>query len=67
MKLNLTKTKVILFNPCKKIDFSPNIQIEKKEIESVDEIKVLGVIVSKDLKWSKNIQAIIQKTYKRLC
>ena len=66
MKLNLKKTKMILFNPSKKYDFLPNVQIQENEIESVEEIKLLGVVLRSDMKWSSNTDLMAEKSYKRL-
>ena len=41
MKINYDKTKVIVFNPCTKKDFLPNISIDENELEVVDEIRLL--------------------------
>ena len=41
MKLNLKKTKVILFNPSKTIDFVPEVNLTDQPLESVEEIKLL--------------------------
>ena len=46
MIINEEKTKVMLFNRARKIDFLPYIEISQgNQIEVVDEIKSLGIII----------------------
>ena len=66
MKLNTKKTKFILFNACKKIDFMPEMSLNGEQIETVQEMKILGVVLSSDLKFSQNTQYIVQKAFKRI-
>lgn len=41
MKINLKKTKLMLFNPCKKYDFSPYTELQDHAIESVEEFNAI--------------------------
>ena len=66
MKLNLKKTKVMLFNPSKTIDFTPQINVDGNMIDMVEEMKLLGITLTSDLKWNSNTQNICKKAYKRL-
>ena len=66
MKLNSKKTKFILFNTCKNIDFMPTLSLNGEEIKTVEEMKILGVVISSDLKFSQNTQYIVQKAFKRI-
>ena len=66
MKLNLEKTKLMLFNKSKTIDFLPHLKVEDNEIEYVEEFKLLGVIFTTDLKFHRNTQHIVAKAYKRI-
>ena len=66
MKINNTKTKAMLFNACKSIDFMPKIRLENHEVEVVEEIKLLGITIRSDLKWSSITQNLVQKANKRL-
>ena len=66
MKLNFKKTKLITFNPCRTIDFMPEISIDGNELEVVDEIRLLGIILRSDMKWISNTKNMIQKANKRL-
>ena len=66
MKLNYKKTKIIVFNPCRNIDFMPEIYMEDNHLEVVDEIRLLGLILRSDMKWTSNTKNIVSKANKRL-
>ena len=66
MKINYKKTKVMLFNQCKNWDFMPLLELEGNELELVEEMKILGIVVSSDMKWAANTEYIVQKGYNRL-
>ena len=66
MKINYKKTKVMLFNPCTSLDFTPKIELSGQSLQLVEETRLLGLIVSNDLKWSSNTDHIVKKAYKRL-
>ena len=61
MKLNLQKTKLMLFNPCSSKDFMPEIKINNTRIDLVEKIKLLGVVVTSDLSWAANTQYIVDR------
>ena len=66
MKINTKKTKTMLFNPATSLDFMPQLNLGDLEIELVEEMRVLGLIVRSDLKWSTNTENMVLKGYKRL-
>ena len=66
MKLNLQKTKFMIFNTCKSIDFMPSLSIDDHNIDLVEEMKILGVIITSDLKFSRNTEYIVERTFKRI-
>ena len=66
MKLNAKKTKFMLFNQCKSIDFMPNLDLDGKNIELVEEMKILGVVITSDLKFGSNSQYIVERAFNRL-
>ena len=54
MKLNLSKTKFMLFNPTVKYDFIPDLTIDNINLESMDEMKLLGLKIRNNLSWKSN-------------
>ena len=66
MKINEAKTKIMLFNNSKKRDFQPEILLEGKKLEVVEQMKLLGVIITSDLKWHENTKHITKKAFSRL-
>ena len=66
MKLNLEKTVVMLFNPCKKYDFEPTLKIDNKVLSVVESSKLLGVHLMSNLSWELNTKSIVQKCHSRM-
>ena len=66
MKINLEKTKIMLFNQSKKYDFKLDLNIEGVQLEVVNKMKLLGVIITDDLKWDVNTDFITKKAFSRL-
>ena len=66
MKINIDKTKAMLFNQCRTVDFMPNLSLDNQDIEVVEQMKLLGVIITSDLKWSANTEFIVKKAFKKL-
>ena len=66
MKLNKDKTKVMLFNSARQSDFMPKIEVDGQNLDVVEEFKLLGVMISSDLKWQANTEYITKKAYSRL-
>ena len=54
MKLNTDKTKCMIFNFTRSKQFSTRLTLRNANIETVKEMKLLGTIISNDLKWNKN-------------
>ena len=66
MKINESKTKTMIFNFTNKYQFSTRLRINNKILETVSETKLLGTIISNNLKWDKNTSNITKKAYSRL-
>ena len=66
MKLNIPKTKLMLFNPCKSKDFMPEFQIENTRIELVEQTRLLGVVLTSNLSWSANTDSIVERCQKKM-
>ena len=56
----------MLFNTGKKRDFIPELTINGTPIEVVEEIKLLGVKISSDLKWNLNTLYSTKRGYAKL-
>ena len=54
MKVNFKKTKLMIFNTGRSMDFMPDLQVNGHEIEVAEEMKILGLIIRSDMKWSSN-------------
>ena len=67
MQINQTKTKVAIFNPLSKVDILPQISLDWENcIEVVDEYKLLGQIISTDMKTLKNTKNILKTAYSKM-
>ena len=67
MKINPRKTKIIQFNKSRKYDFPPKLYLsDNHELEVVKDIKLVGVIISQDLRWLKNTDFICNKATRKL-
>ena len=66
MKLNEKKTKQIIFNFNKGKQFTTQVKLKGEPLEVVDEVKLLGVIITKDLKWEKNTKYLVKKANKKM-
>ena len=63
---NRKKTKTMPFKTAKKRDFTPTLSIGGEEIELVEEMKLLGLVLTSDLKWSKNTEYTVKRGYNKL-
>ena len=66
MVLNPKKTKNIIFNFTKNNQFATNIQLKGEKIDTVEETKLLGTIITSDLKWKRNTEEIVKDANKRM-
>ena len=66
MKINQKKTKMMVFNPCIAWDFLPDMSLDGQELEMVEELKLLGVVLRGDMKWTSNTSNMTIRAYKRL-
>ena len=64
MIVNKKKTKVMVFNPCKAWDFLPELTLGNHELEMVEEMRLLGVVITADMKWASNTEQMLIKAYK---
>ena len=66
MKLNEKKTKQIVFNFNKGKQFTTEVRVKGEALELVEEVKLLGVVLNKDLKWDKNTSYLVKKANKKM-
>ena len=67
MVINKQKTKVINFSKSRKWDFPPELFFsDGTPLEYMSETKLVGVVISRDLKWFKNTSYICQKARSKL-
>ena len=66
MILNEEKTKTMVFNFTKNKQFSTRLSLNGKTLETVNEMKLLGTIITNDLKWNKNTHFLIKKAHARM-
>jgi hypothetical protein len=66
IKINCSKTKFMLFNPTETYDFIPEYELEGKQLETQEEMKILGLTLSNDLKWRANTDNMTRKACGRL-
>ena len=67
MKINGDKTSIMLFNRSKTYDFQPQLFLGDKSLEVVETAKILGIVLSSDLKWKGHVSYITAKARKKLC
>ena len=66
MKINSSKTKFMVFNPTLSFDFVPDKKLDNKSLDTVESMKLLGLVVSNDLTWKSNTEYLTKKAYGRL-
>ena len=67
MKVNESKSKVLIFNKSRKRDFPPEFSFSNNEnLEVVEETRLLGIVISSDLRWHSNTMSICKKALSKL-
>ena len=66
MVINKSKTKLILFNTSKTLDFTPKIELSGQILDVEAQVKLLGLWITNDMNWSKNTNYITQRGFHRL-
>ena len=59
--INSSKWTVMIFNRSRKFYFLPNIKFNRQTEEIVESFKLLGVVISSDLKWHEHISQISKR------
>ena len=66
MKLNHKKSSIMIFNFEDKYQFSSRLNMEGSRLEIVKQCKLLGVIITNDLKWDENTRYLVKKANSRM-
>ena len=66
MKINEDKTKTMIFNFSDKHQFTTRLQLNSQTVEVIKSTRLLGTIVSDDLKWDLNTKNIVKKANARM-
>ena len=66
MMINTKKTKTMIFNFTKNFQFSTRLKIKNENIEVINSTKLLGTILSDDLKWDLNTDTLVKKANARM-
>ena len=67
MKINKAKTKVMLINPKRRaVDFLPEIKIRQEKLEVINETRLVGVIITDDMKWDKQIADMSHRAFTKI-
>ena len=61
MLINEEKSKFMIFNYTNDYQFSTRLSIQNRNLEEVSETKLLGTIITNDLKWKKNTDRITKR------
>ena len=66
MKINTSKTKTLIFNFTDNYQFRTRLNLGGELLETVNETKLLGTILTSDMKWHQNTNNIIRKAYSKM-
>ena len=66
MNVNYNKTKFLVFSRSRKYDFLPEYNFGENEVNRVETIRLLGINLRTDLKWTDNTAEITKKAYARM-
>ena len=66
MILNQKKTKLMVFNFTDNYQFGTRLTLDNQNLEIVDKAKLLGVIISNDLKWDDNTAFVVKRANARM-
>ena len=61
MNLNVKNSNLMTFNHTQNYQFCTNLKLNGQTIEVLQENKLLGTIITNDLKWTKNTDYLVNK------
>jgi hypothetical protein len=66
LMINSKKTKTMIFNFTDRFQFSTRLKLKGENIEVIDSTKLLGTVLSNDLKWDLNTANLVKKANARM-
>jgi hypothetical protein len=66
MQLNVEKSKSMIFNFTYNYQFTTNISHNGDDMKVIDETKLLGTIITNDLKWHRNTEDLVKRANARM-
>ena len=66
MRLNEEKTKQMIFNFTNNYQFSTRNKLNNKNVEVIEKTKLLGTVITTDLKWEENTSLLVRKANARM-
>ena len=66
MRLNEEKTKQMIFNFTNNYQFLTRNKLNNKNVEVIEKTKLLGTVITSDLKWEENTSLLVRKANARM-
>ena len=66
MQLNVEKTKAMVFNFTRNYQFTTNLSHNGDGVEIIKETKLLGTVITDDLKWHRNTESLVKRANARM-
>ena len=66
MVINQKKTKTMIFNFTEKYQFTTRLKLKNENVEVINSTRLLGTILSDDLRWDLNTKNIVKKANARM-
>ena len=67
MKINTSKSNIMIFNRAKNHDFPPEYAFsDGEQLDVVEEIRLLGIQLTTDLKWNSNTKSVCKKAMSKM-
>ena len=66
MKLNYDKSDYMIFNFSKQYQFNTRLYMDQNLLSQVKETRLLGVVISDNLKWHSNTASLVSRCYQRM-
>ena len=66
MIINEKKTKTMIFNFTNDYKFTTRLQLKNENVEVIEKTRLLGTMISDDIKWDQNVSTIVKKANARM-